>query len=244
MEAAEVFHRLEPLLLQFGDVVLVIEAFQNFLVTCLGRSVDPLEIGAQQIADTHAVAAHLVRIGRADALARGADLGAALGRLVGRVEDAVRRQDQVGFLRNAELAGQVVAAGRQRLGLLTEKDGVDHHPVADDVGLAALENARRYRAEYVLLAVEFQRVTGIGTALEPGHHLVAGRQHVHDLPFALVTPLQAEDHVNFFHCIRYLIYTCKRHFLHPKVQIIIRKAQTARRTFQQIIKKTGRKEER
>ena len=122
------------------------------------------------------------------------------------VEHAVRGQNQVGLLRNAELFGQVMAAGSQRFGLLAEKHRVDHHAVADDVGLAALENARRNRAEHVFLAVEFQRVTGIGTALEAGHHLVTRRQHVHNLPFALVTPLQAEDNVNFFHCIR--LYFC------------------------------------
>ena len=234
MEAAEVFHSLEPLLLQLGDVILIVETFEYLLVTRLGSGIDPLEIGAQQVADTHAVAAHLVRIGRADALARGADLGTALGGLVSRVEDAVRGQDQVGFLRNAELAGQVVAAGGQRFGLVTEKDGVDHHSVADDIGLATLENARRYRAEHVFLAVEFQRVTGIGTSLKTGYHLIAGRQHVHNLPFALVTPLQAEDHVNFFHCIRYLFILAKDIFCIQRYKLLSEKPKTCSGLFNKL----------
>ena len=49
---------------------------------------------------------------------------------------------------------------------------------------------------------ELQRVTGIGTALETGHDLVTGRKHVHDLTLALIAPLEAEDDVYFFHCIR------------------------------------------
>ena len=141
-------------------------------------------VSAQQVADAHAVAAHLVGIGRTDAFARGADLGAALGRFVSRIENAVGRQDQVGFLRNAELFGQVVAAGCERLGLLAEEDGVNDNAVADDVGFSALKYARRNRAEYVFLAVELQRVTGIGTALKTGDDLVGRRQHIHD--FSLV----------------------------------------------------------
>ena len=172
----------------------------------LGPCINLPEIGAQHVADAHAVAAHLVGIGRTDAFARGADLGAALGRFVSRIENAVRRQDQVGFLRNAELFGQVVAAGCERLGLLAEEDGVNDNAVADDVGFSALKYARRNRAEYVFLAVELQRVTGIGTALKTGDDLVGRRQHIHDFSLALVTPLQAEDNVNFFHCIR--LYFC------------------------------------
>ena len=102
-----------------------------------------------------------------------------------------------------------MAAGSQRFGLLAEKHRVDHHAVADDVGLAALEDAGRNRAQDILLTAEFQRVTGIGTALEAGHHFIAGRQHIHDLSFSLVPPLQAEDHIYFFHCNRFIILSTK-----------------------------------
>ena len=80
----------KPLLFQLGDVVLVGQAAQDLLVASLGAGVYLFEIGAQHIAHAHAVAADLVGIGRADALAGGADPGAALGRLVRSVEDAVR----------------------------------------------------------------------------------------------------------------------------------------------------------
>ena len=105
----------------------------------------------------------------------------------------------MGFLRNAELPGEVVAALGQLLGLGPEEDGVDDHAVTDDVGFAALEDTRRDGAEHVFFAAELQRMAGIGAALEARHHLVAGRQYIHDLAFALVAPLQSEDHVDFFH---------------------------------------------
>jgi hypothetical protein len=171
-------------------------------VARLRRSVDRPEVGAQQIAHAHAVAAHLVRVGGTDALARSADLGAALRRFVGGVEDAVRGQDQVGLLRNAELPREVVAALGELLRLGAEQDGVEHHAVADDVGLAALKNTRRDRTEHVLLAVELEGMTGIGTALKTGYDFITGSQHVHYLPLALVAPLQAEDHIYFLHAIR------------------------------------------
>ncbi len=50
-------------------------------------------------------------------------------------------------------------------------------------------------------------MTGVGTALETGNYLIIGRQHVHDLAFALVTPLQTEYDIDFFHLfsIKYLL---------------------------------------
>lgn len=98
-------------------------------------------------------------------------------------------------VRSCPLAASASASSRN-------EDGVDHHAVADDIGLSALKNAGRDRTQNIFLTAELQRVTGIGTALEPGHHLVTGRQHIHDLSLALVPPLQAEDYVYFFHCNR------------------------------------------
>ena len=168
-------------------------------MTGLRGGIDPFEIGAQQVAHAHAVAADLVRIGGADALSRGTDFGASLRGFVGGIEDAVRRQDQVGLLRDAELLGEVVAAPGEFFGLGAEQHGIQHDAVPDDVGLPALEDSRRNRAEHVFLPAELQRVTGIGTALEAGYDLIAGRKHIHNLSLALVTPLQAEDNIHFLH---------------------------------------------
>ena len=185
----------------------------------LGTGVNLAEVGAQQVAHAHAVAAHLVRIGGADALARGTDFRAALGSLVSRVENPVRRQNQVCLLRDAELPRQVVAAAGQLLGLGTKQNGVEHYAVTDDVGLAALENTRGNRPQYVFLAVEFQRVAGVGSALEACHHLVAGRQYVDNLAFTLVAPLKAENDVYFLHDIRIMLLAAKDIFCIQRYEI-------------------------
>ena len=234
LEAAEVFHGVEPLCLELRDVVLVVQTAENALVTGLGGGVDLLEIGAQQIAHTHAVAADLVGVGRADALARRTDLGAALGGLVGGIEDPVRREDQMGFFRNAELLGDVVAALGELFGLGAEQNGIQNDAVSDDVGFTALEDSRGNRAEHVFLPAELQRMTGIGTTLESGYNLVMGREHVHDLSLALVAPLEAEDNVYFFHCIRISYLVTKDIFCIQRYEIIREKRNVAARLFNKL----------
>ena len=110
-------------------------------------------------------------------------------------------QNQMRLFRDAQLCGQIVAAGGQRFGLFTEKDGVEHHPVTDDIGLTSLKDTRRDRAEYVFFAVELQRMPCIGTALKACHDFVGGGQYVDDLAFAFVAPLQTQDDIDFLHCI-------------------------------------------
>ena len=202
-EALEELDGLEPLAFEPGEVIRIIETAENALVTGLGAAVNLPEIGTEQIADAHAAAADLVGIGRTDALARGADFGAALGGLVSGVEQTVGRQNQMGLLGDAELAREVVTALGQLLGLGAEQNGVDDHTVTDDIGLAALEDTRRNGPQDVLLAVELQRMPGVGAALEPGDDIVTRSEHVHDLALALVAPLQPEDHIDFFHAIAY-----------------------------------------
>lgn len=119
VETLEVFDGLEPLPFQLRNIIFITQTAQNALVARLGPCVNLPEIGAQHVADAH-VAAHLVGIGRTDAFARGADLGAALGRFVSRIENAVRRQDQVGFLRNASCLVRSWPLAAERLGLLAE----------------------------------------------------------------------------------------------------------------------------
>ena len=157
------------------------------------------EFRTQHVADTHARTTYLVRIGRADTLSGRTDTGAAFGRLLRGVEHPVSRQDQVCLLGNLQAPLQIVAALGQRRSLLAEKNRVEDHPVADDVGFTALENTRRNRAQDVFFAVEFQRMTRIGTALKTRNRLITGSQHIDNLAFALIAPLQAEYDVNFIH---------------------------------------------
>ena len=60
-------------------------------------AVNRLEI-TENVPYADSLTADLVGVGRADTLARGADLAAPLSRFVCRIQNAVRRQDQVCLL--------------------------------------------------------------------------------------------------------------------------------------------------
>ena len=210
-ELFEVFDPLEPLPFQFVDIVVVTQRFENVLVTRLGHFVNLLEV-EEDVAHTHAVAADLVRIGRADALARGADFRTALRRFERSVQHAVRGQDQVRLFRDVEPLRQVVAAAGQCLGLLLEEDRVEHHAVANHVDLIALKYTRRDRTQHVLLPVELQCMPGIGATLKAGHDLIMGGQHIDHLAFSFVAPLQTENDIDFFHLFSVICFMQKTFF--------------------------------
>ena len=73
MELAQILNTLEPLLLDFVDVVLEVERLQDSLVTSLGSGILLLET-IEDIAYTQTIAADLVSIRRTNALTRGANL--------------------------------------------------------------------------------------------------------------------------------------------------------------------------
>ena len=139
----------------------------------------------------------LVLVGRPDAAARRADLGAGVGGCVFAepVELAVQRQDERRVLGDLQAVGRDVDALRLELGDLgNEGMRIEHDAVADDRQLAFAHDARRQQRQLVDLAVDDQRVAGIVAALEADHHIRALRQPVDDLALALVAPLRADDH--------------------------------------------------
>ena len=181
---------------------------------CIGFGAESLEAGyvtgalsgeffvevAEHVAQTQTVARNLVGVGRADALARGADFAGAFGCLVGSVEQAMGGGDEIDFLRNAEDVAQGDAALLKLLGFLTEQHRVEHHAVAYDVNLPMLENARGNGAEHILFALELKGVSGVGASLEAGHSVIARGQYVDHLTFSFVAPLEPEKHVYFHVC--------------------------------------------
>ena len=98
-ELAQVLHAFQPFLLHLRDVILEAERLQNCLVAGLGCGIFLWEV-LQNVAHAQTRAAHLVSVGGADALTRGAHLVLALLRLVGSVEHAVRGHDEVCLLRD------------------------------------------------------------------------------------------------------------------------------------------------
>jgi hypothetical protein len=49
----------------------------------------------------------------------------------------------------------------------------------------------------VLVVVELERVPRVGPSLETGYDIITGGQYVHDFPFSLVPPLEAQKHIDF-----------------------------------------------
>ena len=108
-------------------------------------------------------------------------------------------KDQVGLLGDQELSGDVHALGLDGLDLILEDDRVDDHAVTDDIDRIRTEDAGGNRVQHETVPVEDEGVSGVGAALEAGDHLVIRGQDIDHLSFALVAPLQAEDHVNLTH---------------------------------------------
>ena len=158
----------------------------------LGRQ----RVEAGEVHHTHGAAANLVFIGRPDAAAGGADLGARIrsGVLAETIQFAVQRQDERGVLGNLQHIRRDFDTLRLELGRFGDEGmRIENHPVADDRQLAAHDAGRQQR-QLVDLAIDHQRMTGVVTALEAYHHVGALRQPVDDLAFSFVAPLRADDH--------------------------------------------------
>ena len=88
----------------------------------------PQRLRFEQVADADAEAGGAVTIGRADTAASGAGRAAALGLFLGRIKQLV-----VGHYDVCALVEQQLAPfRRQRLQLVQQLPGVDHHPRAGD----------------------------------------------------------------------------------------------------------------
>ena len=98
----------------------------------------------EDIADTQTVTAYLVGIRRTDALAGSTYLILTLLCLVGSIEHAVGRHDEVSLLRNMKTLLQFVSTGLQRLSFLHEEVGSQYDAITNDVDLTTLEYSRGY----------------------------------------------------------------------------------------------------
>ena len=86
---------------------------------------------------------------------------------------------------------------------LAQDHRVDHHAVAHHIDRLFVENARGDGVQYVFYPAEFQRVSGVGAALETGDDVVAGREHVTIFSFAFVSPLETQKKIDC-HDMRYV----------------------------------------
>ncbi len=83
--------------------------------------------------------------------------------------------------------------------LFHQSNGVDHDPVTDDALSVWVEDPGRDQVQDILLAVEDDGVSGIGTALIARHDVGLLREHVNDLAFPFIAPLGANDDA-YAHC--------------------------------------------
>ena len=149
-----------------------------------------------QVLHAQRAARHLVLVGRADALARGADLAVAallalrLARLVDR---HVERHDQRAGLADEQARAHVQADLFQALDLGQQVGRIDHHAVADVAVDAVAHHARRDQLQRGLDALDDQRVARVVAALEADDALRVVGQPVDDLALAFVAPLGADD---------------------------------------------------
>ncbi len=200
-EAPELLHGLEPLFLVLFEVERGLEGrvlLEQLAVTLLMGLVEGQEVLLEDVTHAKAAPAGFVGIGGADALEGRANLGFAHGAFAGSIQGAVGGKDEVGALGDDQFAAYVNAPFLDGGDFLHEDDGIHDDAVTNNINGTFAEYTGGYRVQYKAVSVEDQRVTGVRAALETGNHLVGRREHVHNLTFALVPPLESENYVKFF----------------------------------------------
>ena len=185
----EEFDSGEPLFFIRCDIVVEIVGFELFDVFGFEAFVAFEEVVGEDIADPQAISSGFIHIGRADAFEGRTDFAGTFGGFRGGIDDAVGRQDQVGFFRDLEFAAYVDAIGFQVFDLFGQDHRIDDHAVTDDVDRSRAEDSGGNGMQDVFFTFEVQRMTGVGSALESCDYLVIRRQYVHDFAFAFIAPL-------------------------------------------------------
>ena len=107
----------------------------------------------------------------------------------------MRGKDEVGALGDDQLAGNASHHLLDGFNLFQQNHGINDHAVTNHVHSAFAENTGGNRVKHKMVTAKDQGMTGIGTTLETGYHLVGGSEHIHYFAFTLVAPLEAEYHI-------------------------------------------------
>ena len=196
MELAQVVYAFEPLLLYLVNVVFKSHGLQDSLMTGFVGCIFFIE-SFKYIANTQAVTANLVGIGRAYSLTCRTYLVLTLLGLVGSIKHTVGRHDEVSFLRDVQAFLQLVTAGLQSHCFFHKEVWRQYDTIADNVHLATLENTRWDAAKNIFLSFELQSVTSIRSTLEAGYHIILRGQHIDHLTFSFIAPLKTQQDINF-----------------------------------------------
>ena len=84
----------------------------------------------------------------------------------------------------------VEAVFKQSIKLLDQRPGINDDAVADDTDRSLLENPGRNEMEYVLPVAHLHSMPRVSSPLVADHDIGFSREDVHDLPLALISPLQ------------------------------------------------------
>ena len=150
-------------------------------------------IGIEEILHPDRAAGDLVFVRRADAAARGADLGVAHRAFARLVECHVIGEHERAGRRDLEPRPHRHACAFELADLLQQRRRRHHDAVADVDRDARAQDARRNQPQHGLLAVDDERVSGVVSALEPHDALRVLGQPVDDLALAFIAPLGADD---------------------------------------------------
>jgi hypothetical protein len=100
----------------------------------------------------------------------------------------------VGAVGNEEPPRDLHPLGPEAVHLLEEGLGIENDAVAHHAAGAGVQDATGHLLEDELLVPHHHGMAGVGPALVADHHVRLLGQDVHQLAFALVAPLGADDH--------------------------------------------------
>jgi hypothetical protein len=153
-------------------------------------------LGIQQFLQAYTTAGGFVGVRRANATACGAKFFFAEQRFASLIKCPMIRQGDVRFIANKEPTAEINVALLEMLDFVDNRAGINDHSSANDTAGAGMENPRRDLMKDVFLLIDYDRVSGVCSALTANHHVHLGGQEVDDLAFALITPLHANDGYN------------------------------------------------
>src|ERR1700743_2531936 len=103
----------------------------------------------------------------------------------------MRRQDQMGALRDIQILPVIHPECRYGLAFFFQGNGIEYDSVTNQVDGAFMEDPRRDLMQNDLLVIDVQGMACIGTTLEPGYQVVAGSKIIYNLSFSFIPPLEA-----------------------------------------------------
>ena len=166
-------------------------------------------LGILQVLHAQGAPGNLVFIGWSNATAGGADLGIAAFftcSLTRHVQCGMKRQYQRAGLTDTQARTQFHTHFFQAFNFLEQLGCRQHDAVADVAFNAGTHDAAGNKVQRGFDSIDHQGVTCVVAALKPDHALRTLGEPVHQLAFALVAPLGANDnYISTFGCFHFAL---------------------------------------